>query len=117
MIYLNTYETEECYGGPEEGGWWFTAGTPVQSVLVSDEDDLDAWRESQDSDKLREMCQRATLQYTQGRSPQPADTGYGGYTFAVGSDEPVSYRQTDSYTSFFEDHFAKPYPEERPHYC
>lgn len=36
-IYLNTYETWQAYGGPEEGGWWFECGTPVQSLKVSEE--------------------------------------------------------------------------------
>ena len=26
MKYVNVYETSRCYGGPEEGGWWFTSG-------------------------------------------------------------------------------------------
>ena len=31
-IYINTYETNRAYGGPEEGGWWFDIGDPVESV-------------------------------------------------------------------------------------
>lgn len=26
MLYLNEYETDRAYGGPEEGGWWFDTG-------------------------------------------------------------------------------------------
>jgi hypothetical protein len=37
-IYLNTYETWQAYGGPEEGGWWYECGKPVQSIKISDED-------------------------------------------------------------------------------
>lgn len=33
-LYLNAYELERCYGGPEEGGWWFDSGTPVLSYWV-----------------------------------------------------------------------------------
>lgn len=25
--YVNEYRVSQVYGGPEEGGWWFTAGT------------------------------------------------------------------------------------------
>lgn len=25
--YVNGYEVERLYGGPEEGGWWYDAGT------------------------------------------------------------------------------------------
>ena len=31
MKYLNIYEIGQAYGGPEEGGWWYTVGTPVES--------------------------------------------------------------------------------------
>lgn len=29
--YVNIYEVDREYGGPEEGGWWFTSGTLVHS--------------------------------------------------------------------------------------
>jgi len=27
--FVNVYLRERLYGGPEEGGWWFDAGTPL----------------------------------------------------------------------------------------
>lgn len=32
--YVNAYVTEQMYGGPEEGGWYYQAGTPIASVPV-----------------------------------------------------------------------------------
>jgi len=29
MKYVNVYEKSSAYGGPEEGGWWFTVLDPV----------------------------------------------------------------------------------------
>ena len=29
--YANVYELDRVYGGPEEGGWWFTTFTPRES--------------------------------------------------------------------------------------
>jgi hypothetical protein len=29
MNYVNVYEVRSCYGGGEEGGWWYNAGEPV----------------------------------------------------------------------------------------
>tara|TARA_B100000809_G_scaffold216036_1_gene221512 strand:- start:1683 stop:1958 length:276 start_codon:yes stop_codon:yes gene_type:complete len=29
--YANVYELDRVYGGPEEGGWWFTTFTPKAS--------------------------------------------------------------------------------------
>ena len=30
MFYLNEYDTNRQYGGPEEGGWWYNVGTFVK---------------------------------------------------------------------------------------
>lgn len=27
--YVTVYETDRAYGGPEEGGWWFDFGQPL----------------------------------------------------------------------------------------
>lgn len=32
--FVNVYRVERCYGGPEEGGWWYDTGEPVGSVVV-----------------------------------------------------------------------------------
>lgn len=38
------YEIDRCYGGPEEGGWWFDTGELVRTVKVfHNEDDAFAW--------------------------------------------------------------------------
>ena len=115
-VYLNTYETFQSYGGPEEGGWWYECGTPVQSIFISS-DDYEEWIEKtpqEERDKLRE---KTTLTYTQGKAPVPIKNGFGGYTFMPGSDDPVSYRQENSFNSMFEESFAQEYPQERPYYC
>lgn len=30
--YLNIYEVHQCWGGPEEGGWWYDAGYTVRGI-------------------------------------------------------------------------------------
>lgn len=115
-VYLNTYETHEAYGGPEEGGWWFSCGTPVQSVFISDED-YDEWLDSADPDEMYEMRTGATLRYTQGKAPTPIRNGSGGYSFMLGDDTPTTYREENSFTSFFEEHYGIPFPQERLEYC
>jgi len=32
--YFNIYEISEVYGGSEEGGWYYTAGEPVESIKL-----------------------------------------------------------------------------------
>lgn len=34
-LYVNVYEASRCYGGPEEGGWWFDTGYPILSIPVA----------------------------------------------------------------------------------
>ena len=34
-VFVNVYETEQRYGGAEEGGWYYTCGTPVASKATT----------------------------------------------------------------------------------
>lgn len=29
-LYVNVYQEERCYGGAEEGGWWYSSHTPLE---------------------------------------------------------------------------------------
>lgn len=40
VIFVNAYEVTRHYGGPEEGGWWYNAGSPLASIPVSIPDDV-----------------------------------------------------------------------------
>ena len=33
--FVNVYEVDRCYGGPEEGGWWFDIGTVKEHFICS----------------------------------------------------------------------------------
>ena len=33
-MYLNIYERGQAYGGPEEGGWWYSCGQVVESSEI-----------------------------------------------------------------------------------
>jgi hypothetical protein len=32
--YINIYRTDQVFGGPEEGGWYFTQGEPHASIPI-----------------------------------------------------------------------------------
>jgi hypothetical protein len=34
-LWINVYHLAMCYGGPEEGGWWWDRGTPVPGLSRS----------------------------------------------------------------------------------
>lgn len=38
FVFVNVYEIDRCYGGPEEGGWWYDMGQVVTSRQVKEED-------------------------------------------------------------------------------
>lgn len=33
--YINVLEVGQCFGGPEEGGWYYTAGDNVQTMVAN----------------------------------------------------------------------------------
>lgn len=37
--WVTAYEVDRCYGGPEEGGWWYDTGRVLESVPVDLNDD------------------------------------------------------------------------------
>ena len=39
-LFVNVYQEERCYGGAEEGGWWYTSKTPLEFEGVSCSSDL-----------------------------------------------------------------------------
>ncbi len=44
MLYITRYDEELCYGGPEEGGWWFTwRSNPVLVGIVPSGDEAFAY--------------------------------------------------------------------------
>ena len=46
ITYINAYAVTRHYGGPEEGGWWFNAGEPLASVPLTNptDDQIEAER-------------------------------------------------------------------------
>ena len=36
-LYVNCYMIDQAYGGPEEGGWYYTVGRPIESRLADDD--------------------------------------------------------------------------------
>lgn len=85
-LYVNVYEVDRHYGGPEEGGWYYDAGDPVESHPVDTEGAADRLVEHLEQEYPR-----------------------------TDSSSSVIYRGGD-YRVWIEDHPAKAYPEVVPHY-
>ncbi len=89
--YINIYELDQHYGGPEEGGWWYDSGTPVYTMALPEGTEEDAALAAVDA--LREVY-RYEGRLTKSRYP------HDGYDYSV----------------VLEDEPAKAYPESRPYY-
>jgi hypothetical protein len=92
--YINIYQLDRHYGGPEEGGWWYDSGVPVASIPLPEvrtftQEDVQAA-----VDALREVY---TYRNRMGSVLYPND---GGWDYGV----------------VLEDEPAAAYPTERPYY-
>jgi len=89
LLYVNCYMIDQAYGGPEEGGWYYTVGRPVESRLA--ENDAEA------EDILAER--RA---FWDGHN----------------KDRPEIYSVLSEgrFSVWRESHFARHFPEVKPHY-
>jgi hypothetical protein len=43
--FVTVYEIDRCYGGPEEGGWWYDAGEPIRFYVCRSHDEAQDVRE------------------------------------------------------------------------
>lgn len=89
--YVNVYETSQEYGGPEEGGWYYTAGEPVESVKVP--------RNAGDH-VVRAIVEEKKKQYEVDDFRKPGNYG----------------RRRSEHVVLVEGRPGRPYPEVTPHY-
>jgi hypothetical protein len=97
MYFIHKYQVSQQYGGPEEGGWWYDAGEPVEDwfplILMNEE-------------QAYLVCRALNAAETDRRE----------------SDEDYEYTSVLSGRSTFydyavdEDPIARPFPATRPHY-
>ena len=88
-LYVNCYMIDQAYGGPEEGGWWYTVGRPVESRLADNEED-------------------AALMYNDRKI----------YWDGHNKDRPEIYSVLSEgrFTVLRESHYARIFPDVKPHY-
>lgn len=66
MLFLNIYILNQSFGGPEEGGWWYTTGEPVKIAatffnLENARKAQSALQERIDAERNKPMGARANL--------------------------------------------------------
>ena len=87
--YINLYQMNQVYGGPEEGGWWYPAGVPIASIPV---------------EAVCKETLAGKLEYKMIQEQKEAALEY------------LSRFETDETRVYFEQTFAQPFPKKRPHY-
>lgn len=109
--YVTVFETGQCYGGPEEGGWWFTAGTPVEVFgPFTDEKSARACRD----DLYQRIEDYKSGEYHMGHGSHDGvdDAGEGNDAFLLRGGQ---WGESDI-TIGVDTLPGKSFPEERPHY-
>jgi len=90
LSFVNVYLVDQAFGGPEEGGWWYSVGHPERSTPCIDMDELDEAKRS-----AREFCKEENGER---RSDISSVISEGRYEFMV------------------ERAPGNPWPLEKPHY-
>ena len=121
-VYVNAYIVTREYGGPEEGGWYYDAGYPVASmpvfvvVDIADEE-IEEVRSGQspwfdDVDEFLFVQAKDTDEVQMVREKMYKELG-----MYYGDDRPRhSVLSEGELVIYFDDEFAKPFPEETPYY-
>jgi hypothetical protein len=42
LRFVNAYAVDRCFGGHEEGGWWYDSGEPLASIPARTDEEVDA---------------------------------------------------------------------------
>ena len=90
LRYVNAYELNKSYGGPEEGGWWYTTGIALASIPV---------RNTEQEEAAKQLLEHRLRQ----------DYAKGNRNLGSVNCEGVLEIRT-------QDHTARDFPQERPRY-
>ena len=84
---VSLYELWQQYGGPEEGGWYYECGAPIKCICIFN----------------KKQAIKAALQLQQEARELFEDEtdNYGWPTYSIE----------------FDQKYAAPYPQRKPHYC
>ena len=108
--YVNKYEIDRCYGGPEEGGWYYSSGEFLGRLAgpFSERKDAEVW-------KLENCPNGIPTEYKMGHGPyvgvDPDGNGDDDYLLRGGA------WGRGTIKAVIEQHTGKDFPETRPYYC
>lgn len=111
MFYVNVYRTAREYGGPEEGGWYYSTGQFLGSEGGYSKIE-DAWAKR---DRVNRSKYNGNLKgYSMGHGPHdgadPDGNGDDNYLMVGGE------WGADDIEIYIEEHTGRSFPTERPYY-
>lgn len=116
-IYVSLYETSRNYGGPEEGGWWYTDYSLQSSKIFYDREEAekfaDALRNGVEAKGLNDESLSSARGMDQYEDPSGGDPMYD----HSDADIPLGFSgAAKNYTVIVEDQSGSSATRERPHY-
>lgn len=71
-VYVSLYEIEKCYGGPEEGGWWFDRWTMLSSKKFFDAEEAQTFCDNLNAEVKASGANDEELSSSRGMDAYPA---------------------------------------------
>ena len=127
-VFINVYALSSHYGGPEEGGWEYTAGTPVISKATTCIDahyeDYELYTRPTHSDVCPAGHWESVLRDKYSSNAQYSESythdAHGVSYLDIADDAPAEFAgqliKSGSYEVTIEAHPGEDFPSERPHY-
>ena len=116
-LFVNVYREEQCYGGPEEGGWFYNSGEFLYCGGMYRDPGTD-WRFGGRAPRVAQIITKRHEDYKptyhMGKGPHDGvdSEGHGDdhYLLQGGA------WGDDKVTVLIEEHMGRDYPKYRPHY-
>jgi hypothetical protein len=108
-MYLNIYSIGQAYGGPEEGGWWYSCGELLESNQVTN-----LARAKATVEKLNKKFKTKTSDYSMGYGEHDGVdlNGEGDDNFLMAG----GHWGYSNMRAMIEDKPGRDFPTHRPHY-
>lgn len=91
MSTVGIYELDRCYGGPEEGGWWYDAGE-LRRIVATFDDQEQAYKYSRRFNRTLAFRRESQRWEPHARLPLSSVAYSGGhYEAQVWEDPPIEY--------------------------
>lgn len=116
-VYVSLYETSRNYGGPEEGGWWYTEYNLQSSKKFYDREEAEKFADALNNGIESKGLNDESLSSSRGMDQYPDPSGGDPMYDHSDADIPLGFAgAARNYTVIIEDIAGENETRERPHY-